>query len=397
MSRLLHTVRGSKGVFLAVPAYRGVTAGLAHSLAETARALTERGITFEIAILEGECHVDDARNKLVHDFLKSDAAVLVFLDADIRFEPSEFMKLLDAPAAVVGATYPFREGLDEDYPVRLISERLCPLMPAEGVPTGFLKIRRDVLERLAAQSEWFIDTRRGPIAVIFERQIHDGIRWGGDYVFCRKVREMGTGVFVMPDIWLEHGDRGGSLGAFLRAKAGEGVRHCLAQIEAREESPATFAEIFRAWENPFAATPALLRALTAIAREAGGPILEFGAGLSSVAMAAATTQPVHALETDSTWFETIKRHAPPNLHLHRATLVDGWYSTKDPLPAYPAIVFMDGPPRAIGNRSKFNHLDYPGATVVMDDAPQVLDGFHCIEVGGRFAAFRGPTIREAAA
>lgn len=384
MSRLLHTA-GHGGVFLAVPAYSGVTAGFLHALTESVRALCEAGYAFELAILEGECHVDDARNKLVNSFLKSSCDSLVFLDTDLRWEPIELLKLVGLPAAIVGATYPYREG-PEDFPVLLRSDRIVPLMEADGVPTGFLKISRSVLETLAQSAPVFHDSRRGPVSVLFERSICDGIRWGGDYTFCRKARAAGFGVYVTPDLWLEHGTRSGSLGAHIRGKRGESIAHCLAQITRREDTAATYRELWKAWDNAFAAPPPLLIALARLAREAKGPILEFGSGLSSLVMASASSQPVHAMESEKGWAEALKRHAPPNLTVHQSVLREGWY---EGIPDEVwSLVFHDGPNRLTGDRRKFFNLSFPGATVVLDDAPCEMDGFTCLDVGGRFAAFR---------
>lgn len=383
MSRLLHAA-GHGGVFLAVPAYNGVTAGFAHSLSESCRAFTRAGYAFEVAILEGECHVDDARNKLVNTFLKSSCESLVFLDSDLRWEPLELMKLVGLPAAIVGATYPYREG-PEDFPVLLRSERLVPLMEADGVPTGFLKIQRVVLEKLAKDAPVFHDTRRGPVAVIFERTIQDGIRWGGDYSFCRKAKDAGFGVYVTPDLWLEHGTRSGSLGAHLRAKRGEGISHCLSLIKEGKDTVSTYRELWNAWDNPFAAPPPLLIALARLAREAKGPILEFGSGISSLVMASASTQTVHAMESEKGWAKGVERYAPANLSIHLTTLREGWY---EDIPAEKwALVFHDGPNRLTGDRRKFFEHSFPGAVIVIDDVQQTMPGYECLDVGGRFAAF----------
>lgn len=384
MSRLLYK-SGHGGIFLAVPAYNGVTAGFLHSLAESVRALCEAGYAFEVAILEGECHVDDARNKLVNSFLGSSCDSLVFLDADLRWEPLELLKLVGLPAAIVGATYPYREG-PEDFPVRLRSDRIVPLMEADAVPTGFLKISRSVLETLARNAPVFNDTRRGPVAVIFERTIQDGIRWGGDYSFCRKARDAGFGVFVTPDLWLEHGTRSGSLGAFLRGKRGESIAHCLDEIRAGKDTVATYRELWDAWDNTFAAPPPLLIALARLAREAKGPILEFGSGLSSLVMAAASEQAVHSMESETGWAQALKSYAPENLRIHLTSLRDGWYQG---IPdAQWALVFHDGPNLRTGDRQKFFNHSFPGAVIVLDDVQQNMPGYACLDVGGRFAAFR---------
>jgi len=117
MPRLFHKpVNAERKAFLAVPCTNGVTAGLAFALHSSSAALSLAGWTAELAILDGDCHVDDARNSLVKSFLASDCEVLVFIDSDIRFEPESLAALLAFDADVVGASYPYKDD-DEGFPV----------------------------------------------------------------------------------------------------------------------------------------------------------------------------------------------------------------------------------------------------------------------------------------
>ena len=213
MSRMLHRrgkpADGRQKVFIAVAAYEGTGAGFTYAMFHTGAALAEAGIDFELAIYSGNCHVDDSRNRLVRDFLNSDCTDLFFLDVDLGWLAADFVKLLGYDRDVVAGIYPKKHG-DDTYPVipfpgEIWSDR-AGLIEVQAVPTGFLRIRRAVLERLAASAVHYNSKNDAPSAIplIFDREVHDGIRWGGDYVFCKKWREAGGQIFIDPVLRFEH-------------------------------------------------------------------------------------------------------------------------------------------------------------------------------------------------
>ena len=380
MPRMFHrpaTADGHK-VFLATPAYGGLGAGYTFALFESAAALAEAGIAAELAIFAGDCHVDDARNRLVRDFLEGDCDDLVFLDADLRWEPGDLVSLCQYDRDVVGATYPLKQH-EERYPVRLPQRPLWAepdgLLEVDSLPTGFLRIGRTVLETLASEATTFLpkSDSRSPLPLIFERTVHNGVRWGGDYTFCRKWRQMGGRIYAAPEIWLEHtGEHAwqGSLGCWLRRHNGLSVRYGLDAIRERRETPETYRELVMAWDNPWSVTGDMLAVATEMARRADGPILECGSGLTSLAMAAATPQLVHALEHDAGWQARVtqeaRRAGVDNLHVHMTPLHDGWYA--DCPDDEFALVLCDGPVRGQGDRRGLFNLSHRiSGPVIMDD------------------------------
>jgi hypothetical protein len=95
-------------VLLAIPTYEKPDTSLAFALSRSREALTSAGIQSALIILEGNCHVDDARNSLVRDFLESDCTDLVFLDADVTWEPKGLVALCERDEDIVGGVYPYR-------------------------------------------------------------------------------------------------------------------------------------------------------------------------------------------------------------------------------------------------------------------------------------------------
>lgn len=372
----------SKRVFLAVAAYEGLSAGFTYALFHTAQALQTAGIESELAIYSGNCNVDDSRNRLVRDFLNSDCTDLVFLDSDLGWYARDFVQIVQYDRDVVAGIYPKKHG-DDGYPVilmpgELMIERSDGLMEVQCVPTGFLRIKRHVLEALAAKSEWFNSKNDADSAIpcIFDREIHNGERWGGDYVFSRKWRALGGKIYIDPQMRFEHSGEHtwlGCVGSWLRQKRGVGLFEGLKAIREGRETVEHLVDMFDAYANPFAATPALMAALAMTARGAKGPILECGAGLSSLVLAAATTHEVHSLEDNPTFadyvVEEAKRYGITNLFIHCAVPKDGWYDATTLPKADWALVFIDGPRRAGGSRlTVFDKIDLRNCAVIADDA-----------------------------
>ena len=105
-------------VFLATTAYDSPDASYTFSIARSREALTAAGIQSAYYLLQGNCHVDDARNAVVRDFLESDCTELVFLDADVSWEPDALVELCKINRDLVGGVYPYRrESEEEKMPV----------------------------------------------------------------------------------------------------------------------------------------------------------------------------------------------------------------------------------------------------------------------------------------
>jgi predicted O-methyltransferase YrrM len=369
-------------VFIAVACYEKPSPGFTWSLFHTGAALAEAGIAHELAIYAGNCHVDDSRNRLTRDFLEGDCTDLVFLDADVAWQAGDFLKLIGYERDVVAGIYPKKSG-DDTYPVKFLPGEIWSdadgLIEVQGVPTGFLRIRRAVLESLAKGAATYNAKNDGAYATacIFERQIHNGSRWGGDYVFCRKWRDAGGKIFIDPKMRFEHSGEEtwhGSVGQWLRNRAGFGLKAGLEAVAAGRETVDDIAELYEAWDNKFAATPLLLAILARLARNAKGPILECGSGLSSLVIAAANPdQEVYVLENSPVFAEHLRieanKHNLRNLHIECRPLVNGFYDVSEVLARMNwALALIDGPPRKDGRRiDALNVFDFSQTVVIADD------------------------------
>lgn len=394
----------ARSAFIATPAYQGVGAGYAFALAETVRALGAVGCGVETAIYAGDCHVDDARNRLVRQFLRSRCTDLVFIDADLRWEPADFVALLDYDLDVVGATYALKQDAPS-FPVMRLPEATINdnVMEVEAVPTGFLRIKRHVLESMAADAPKYGGKAdmEANTPLIFERALIDGTRWGGDTNFCRKWRATGGKVHLFVTPWLEHSGNAvwrDCYAAGLRRERGETMRFIAAGARQGTLTLDDLTEALAYAGNPWGADADVLMAVAQIAGDARGPILETGSGLSTVIMAAAApNQTVWAIEHDRGWAEKTKALARQagvgNIAIVHTPVIDGWYAIEDALPERFALGLNDGPPRSLGSRMPFYGAFGQACDVIVaddtDDRPYREAVAQWASDNGRKAQFAG--------
>ena len=106
--------RGHTGIklYVATPCF-GCRLNLAYvtSLLQLQGQCAMRGVDYFFDFLGNESLVERARNILVARFLASDASHLLFIDADIGFNPDTVFRLLDSRKDVVTAVYA-KKGMD---------------------------------------------------------------------------------------------------------------------------------------------------------------------------------------------------------------------------------------------------------------------------------------------
>lgn len=366
---------------LATTSYDAPSAPYTFAIARSREALHEAGIKTAYLLLCGNCHVDDARNAVVREFLESDCTELVFLDADVSWEPKDLVQLCGRDKDMVGGVYPYRRDGGEGMPVRMMDSQKFDadgLLEVEGLPTGFLKIKRHVLEKIAAQSPKYWD-KVYKTALVFDRPDPDseGTRWGGDIAFCRKWAALGGKMFADAELRLGHEGKmilRDSLAAHIRRLSGTAFAHIVPRIRDGIESEHDYNEIFKACGNPYAADGGVLALLVGVARKCRGPIIETGSGLSSVLMGAVSDSQVYALEHSQQYAAATVAMCEDagvgNVGVCYAPMRDDWYDLGAfDLPVKFALGFCDGPPRMFGTRMRFFEQVASRCTaIVVDDA-----------------------------
>lgn len=208
-------------VLLATPAYGGqVTEAYFQSVLALIHQGYARGVEVNVITLTNESLITRGRNEIVATFMAGDWTDLFWVDADIRFTPDHFFRLLEAPHDVVATPYAMK-GLNWDRMVATGgdveslktasifsvvnalpgAEIEAGFIPVLDTGTGFMRIRRSVLERLIdAHPEWEYQTEKDVPDrtrwAIFDSIIHDGRYLSEDYTFCRRWQELGEQVWV---------------------------------------------------------------------------------------------------------------------------------------------------------------------------------------------------------
>lgn len=383
MSDLFHDegpVAIGKKVMLATPSYGPPSATYTFSIARSREALKEAGIQSAYLLLHGFCHVDDSRNKIVRYFLESDCTDLMFIDADVDWEPDSLVKVCKRDVDIVGGVYPYRREGAEEMPVRLVrgAPVIDGLMEVDGLPTGFMKIKRNVLERMAELAPKYFD-KTTETALVFDRPTPgpDKTRWGGDVDFCNRWKALGGRLYAEYDIRLGHTAMivvRDSLGSHIRRTTGTTIKHVINRVRNGEENENDYNEASKYANNNYAADPSVLTLITNIARNRG-TIIETGSGLSSVFMGSVAKR-VYSLEHIDHYAAQTKSWCEDagvgNVGICCAPLKDFWYDVdRFDLPERFDFGFCDGPPRLYGTRMRFFEVLAPRCDVIaVDDITQ---------------------------
>jgi hypothetical protein len=187
------------------------------------------GLTLKVLFKDGDALITRARASLVSQFLDDPTAThLLFIDADIGFEPDQVLRLIECGAEMCAAVYPIklidwdkvRKTIETARPnpsaaaLRYVFEVDDPSAVIEKAGfvkvryagTGFLMIRRDAVERMCAhypQLQYKRDhsldagVASGNRFALFECTIgEDGTYLSEDFAFCKRWTDMGGEIWA---------------------------------------------------------------------------------------------------------------------------------------------------------------------------------------------------------
>ncbi len=159
----------------------------------------------------GDSLVARARNNLAHNFLRTDADYLLFLDTDLDFSPEDIKKLIDRRRddAVVCGQYAIKQPELRYCYNKIQGEQVGPdgLLKVGEAGTGCMLIPRKILEdirdkmpALAYTDDVFRDKR----VSFFNVGVVGGRYLSEDWLFCRYCYQLGYSVYVHTEILLGH-------------------------------------------------------------------------------------------------------------------------------------------------------------------------------------------------
>lgn len=238
--------------FVATPAYgESVSVYFARSLAQLLSMATAYGIQLSFSTIGNESLVTRARNEMVGEFLASDATHLMFIDADISFDPADVFRLalpirdlvaaayptkglaweravdLKTPEEVSQATINYVINLDPELTKKTKENGVLDVQLHDGLlevmdaGTGFMLIYRGVFDKLieeyGEEIMYFTDTttvnNNGTLEksyvqrhAFFDTSIEVSTNryLSEDYTFCRRWQSIGGQVWIDPKVVLNH-------------------------------------------------------------------------------------------------------------------------------------------------------------------------------------------------
>lgn len=229
-------------LFIATPMYGGMCTGyFANSMIAAAHVLPTAGINMSFSCMFNESLIQRGRNALADQFMqRKECTHLLFIDADIKFDPNDIPAMVHADKDIICGIYPKKEinwhGVDkavrQGVPVNQLAHHTGSLVVnlvgyagAVTVPrdkpveiwnggTGFMLIKRRVFEKLKKKVASYnndvaiLGTNNKPqrITEYFACSIEEGTErlLSEDYHFCMVARKNGFKIHAAPWVRLGH-------------------------------------------------------------------------------------------------------------------------------------------------------------------------------------------------
>jgi len=201
---------------LCMPCYGGMlTESTFMSYIKWSNAARQLGLDWTMETMTNESLISRARNTLTAKFLHNkDSTHLMFIDADIGWEPWHLLVMLNRDVDVIGGLYPMKS-----LPVKWCvngfegaEEGPDGLQEVSKTGTGFMLIKRHVFEKLNAHpaTKPFINDIGLPaelnqyMKTYFDTAVRENRYYSEDWTFCENWRDIGGKVWIDKRVLLRH-------------------------------------------------------------------------------------------------------------------------------------------------------------------------------------------------
>ena len=237
-------------LFVATPMYGGQCAGMfARSIADLSAICAQNGIPLQMYFLFNESLITRARNYCVDEFMRSDSEHLMFIDADIGFNPHDVIAMMALQSQeeekynIIGGPYPKKciswekikmavdKGIaDEDPNVleKYVGDYVFNPKMNQGsiqisepcevleIGTGFMMVAKSAMKKFIdsyPQNMYRPDHIRTDaydgsreIAMAFQAEIDPKSKryLSEDYWFCQKAQEINLKTWFCPWMKMQH-------------------------------------------------------------------------------------------------------------------------------------------------------------------------------------------------
>jgi hypothetical protein len=203
-------------VHICMPCYGGMlTESTFMSYIKWANTCRQLGIDWTMETMTNESLISRARNTLTAKFLHNkESTHLMFVDADIGWEPWHLLVMLNRDVDVIGGLYPMKS-----LPVKWCvngfdgaEEGPDGLQEVSKTGTGFMLIKRAVFEKLDAHpaTRPFANDIGLPVELnpymktYFDTAVRENRYYSEDWTFCENWRDLGGKVWVDKRVLLKH-------------------------------------------------------------------------------------------------------------------------------------------------------------------------------------------------
>ena len=203
-------------VHICMPCYGGMlTEQTFMSYIRWANTCRQLGLDWTIETMTNESLISRARNTLTAKFLATpNSTHLMFVDADIGWEPWHLLVLLNHRKDVIGGLYPMKS-LPVKWCVNGIpgkEEGENGLVEVTKTGTGFLLIRREVFDKLNSHpavrpfnNDIGMDASLNQhMKTYFDTAVREGRYYSEDWTFCENWRDLGGEVYIDKRVLLRH-------------------------------------------------------------------------------------------------------------------------------------------------------------------------------------------------
>lgn len=194
-------------VLVATPAYDGrLDVWYATSIVNTVRIAQANNIFIHPVFMSYDALVQRARNDLFRLAVEGGYDDMIFIDADLEWNPLWIMELLERPEDVVGGTYRKKTDTAEMYVVKtqnLERNEVTGLIQVEGLGTGFMRLSRKVVMALWENSQPYQNEGKEG-RMVCDIQIVDGLLCSEDVMLCQKLTKLGFDIWLAPHMTCVH-------------------------------------------------------------------------------------------------------------------------------------------------------------------------------------------------
>jgi hypothetical protein len=203
-------------VHICMPCYGGMlTESCFMSYIKWSNTCRQLGIDWTMETMTNESLISRARNTLTAKFLHNkESTHLMFIDADIGWEPWHLLVMLNRDVDVIGGLYPMKS-----LPVKWCvngfegaEEGADGLQEVSKTGTGFMLIKRAVFEKLNAHpatkpfaNDIGLPPELNPyMKTYFDTAVRENRYYSEDWTFCENFRDLGGKIWVDKRILLKH-------------------------------------------------------------------------------------------------------------------------------------------------------------------------------------------------